>query len=123
MANYKMIGALAVKKGHIERKELKDFTVKHGLVGWAPTQGHIPSGVPYIGPACEDILSGKIKNAMIIGKGSLFLGRLTNLADGASFLIEAPAGTGGSGAGVTKDEVRELLLDALADLAANLQKN
>jgi hypothetical protein len=87
MANYKMIGALAVKKGHIERKELKDFTVKHGLVGWAPTQGHIPSGVPYIGPACEDILSGKIKNAMIIGKGSLFLGRMTNLFDGVSFLI------------------------------------
>ena len=28
-----------------------------------------------------------------------------------------------TGAGVTKDEVRELLLDALADLAANLQKN
>ena len=54
----------------------------------------------------------------------LFLGRLTNLADGASFLIEAPSETGGAtGAGVTKDEVRELLLDALADLAANLQKN
>ena len=31
---------------------------------------------------------------MIIGKGSLFLGRLTNLADGASFIMEGPgAGT------------------------------
>ena len=76
-----------------------------------------------MGHARDAIKAGNIKRAMIIGKGSLFLGRLTNLADGASFLIEAPAGTGGSGAGVTKDEVRELLLDALADLAANLQKN
>ena len=28
-----------------------------GLTGWAPTQGHIPSGVPYIGFAVEDIKS------------------------------------------------------------------
>ncbi len=79
LANYKMIGALAVKRGELERKELVNFTKEHGLTGWAPTQGHIPSGVPYIGFAREDILAGKIKNAMIIGKGSLFLGRMTNL--------------------------------------------
>ena len=121
MANYKMIGALAVKKGHIERKELKDFTVKHGLVGWAPTQGHIPSGVPYIGPACEDILSGKIKNAMIIGKGSLFLGRMTNLFDGVSFLIHGntAAETGAEG-GVSEEEVKGLIAKAMRDFAASL---
>ena len=73
LANYKIIAALAVKRGDIQRTEINDFVEKHGLVGWAPTQGHIPSGVPYIGFAREDILEGKIKNAMIIGKGSLFL--------------------------------------------------
>ena len=89
MANYKMIAALAVKRGELDRKELASFTTNHGLTGWAPTQGHIPSGVPYIGFAREDILAGKINKAMIIGKGSLFLGRMTNLFDGVSFVIQA----------------------------------
>ena len=92
LANYKMIGALAVKRGDIDRKELPTFIEKHGLTGWAPTQGHIPSGVPYIGFAREDILNGNIKKAMIIGKGSLFLGRMTNLFDGVSFVIQANEG-------------------------------
>lgn len=94
-ANYKMIAALAVKRGELERADLAKFTAEHGLTGWAPTQGHIPSGVPYLGFCREDILSGKIKNAMIIGKGSLFLGRMTNLFDGVSVLIRANAGEGG----------------------------
>lgn len=87
-ANYKMIGALAVKMGNLDRKELPSFIEKHGMVGWAPTQGHIPSGVPYLGFAREDIMTGSVKNAMIVGKGSLFLGRMTNLFDGISFVIE-----------------------------------
>lgn len=89
MANYKMIGALAVKKGDLDRKELPSFIQEHGMVGWAPTQGHIPSGVPYLGFAREDIMNEKVKNTMIVGKGSLFLGRMTNLFDGISFVIEA----------------------------------
>lgn len=87
-ANYKMIGALAVKMGNLDRKELPSFIENHGMVGWAPTQGHIPSGVPYLGFAREDIMAGSVKNAMIVGKGSLFLGRMTNLFDGISFVIE-----------------------------------
>ena len=87
-ANYKMIGALAVKMGNLDRKELPSFIEKHGMVGWAPTQGHIPSGVPYLGFAREDIIAGTVKNTMIVGKGSLFLGRMTNLFDGISFVIE-----------------------------------
>ena len=123
-ANFKMIAALSVMKGQLKREEIPQFVAEHGIPGFVHTQGHIPSGVPYMGHARDAIKAGSIKRAMIIGKGSLFLGRLTNLADGASFLIEAPSETGGAtGAGVTKDEVRELLLDALADLAANLQKN
>lgn len=121
-ANYKMIGALSVMKGQLKRDEINKFVEEHGLPGFVHTQGHIPSGVPYLGHARDDIKAGKINRAMIIGKGSLFLGRLTNLADGASFLVEA-ASPAGAGAGVNKEEVRELLLDALQDLASSLEKN
>ena len=47
-ANYKMIGALAVKKGQLEKAKLPEFFKQHGYVGFAPTQGHIPSGVPSV---------------------------------------------------------------------------
>ncbi len=91
-ANYKMIAALAVKQGVLERTGIADFVKEHGMPGWAPTQGHIPSGVPYLGFAREDILSGKIEKAMIIGKGSLFLGRMTNLFDGVSVVLQKNGG-------------------------------
>lgn len=121
LANYKMIAALAVKRGELDRKELADFTKQHGLTGWAPTQGHIPSGVPYIGVAREDILAGKIKNAMIIGKGSLFLGRMTNLFDGVSFVIHGnTAETEKAETGVSEEEVKGLIAKAMKDFAATL---
>jgi len=88
-SNYKMIAALGVKLGQLQREDLPGFVKKHGLKGFAPTQGHIPSGVPYLGFARESIMSGKTKNAMIIGKGSLFLGRMTNQFDGISYLLQA----------------------------------
>ena len=119
-ANYKMIGALAVKKGELDRKELAGFAAKHGMVGWAPTQGHIPSGVPYVGFAREDILAGKIKTAMIIGKGSLFLGRMTNLFDGCSFVIQPNSGAEAANAGVSEEEVKGLIAKAMKDFAASL---
>ena len=119
LANYKMIAALAVKRGDIQRTEINDFVEKHGLVGWAPTQGHIPSGVPYIGFAREDILEGKIKNAMIIGKGSLFLGRMTNLFDGVSFVIQANTGAEEASA-VSEEEIKGLIAKAMKDFAASL---
>ena len=34
LANYKMIGALAVKRGELDRKELANFTTEKGLTGW-----------------------------------------------------------------------------------------
>ncbi|MGI6719724.1 MAG: glycine/sarcosine/betaine reductase complex component C subunit beta [Anaerovoracaceae bacterium] len=88
-ANYKMIAALGVKLGQIERSDLPQFVKDHGLKGFAPTQGHIPSGVPYLGFARESLMEGRTKNAMIIGKGSLFLGRMTNQFDGISFFLQA----------------------------------
>ena len=121
LANYKMIAALAVKRGELDRKELANFTKERGLTGWAPTQGHIPSGVPYVGFACEDIKEGKIKNAMIIGKGSLFLGRMTNLFDGVSFVIHGnTAAEEEAAAGVSEEEVKGLIAKAMKDFAATL---
>lgn len=119
LANYKMIGALAVKQGDIEKKALAEFIAEHGLVGWAPTQGHIPSGVPYIGFACDDILSGRIKRAMIIGKGSLFLGRMTNLFDGVSFVIQANTGKD-KDAKANESEIRKMIAESMSKLAETL---
>src|SRR5699024_546980 len=122
-ANYKMIAALGVMKKDIERTQLNDFIKEHGMVGWAPTQGHIPSGVPYAGFAREDILSGKINRAMIVGKGSLFLGRMTNLFDGVSIVIEKNPGKVDEDKGVSEEEVRKLVAESMKDFASHLLKD
>ena len=119
-ANYKMIAALAVKRGELGRADLATFGTKYGEMGWAPTQGHIPSGAPAIGFIRNDIMAGKIKNAMLIGKGSLFLGRMTNLFDGASFVIQANTGAEAANAGVSEDEVKKLIAKSLREFAASL---
>lgn len=120
LANYKMIAALAVKRGDLQKADLATFPVKHGLTGWAPTQGHIPSGVPYLGFAREDILAGKVHRAMIIGKGSLFLGRMTNLFDGVSFVLQTNFGAEKAEAGVSEEEVKSMIAKAMKDFAAML---
>lgn len=114
-ANYKMISALAVKRGEIERTELLKAVDRFGMPGYAPTQGHIPSGVPFIGHALDMILQGKITRAMIIGKGSLFLGRLTNLFDGVSLIIEKNSGKVDTG--FDEEAVRLMIADAMRDFA------
>ncbi|MCL2213395.1 MAG: glycine/sarcosine/betaine reductase complex component C subunit beta [Oscillospiraceae bacterium] len=122
-ANYKMIAALAVKRGELERTEIDAFTKKHGMPGWAPTQGHIPSGVPYIGFAREAILAGEINSTMVIGKGSLFLGRMTNLFDGVSILIQKNEGVGDDALGVpsvVETEVRAMIAQAMREFAESL---
>ncbi|MDI9479733.1 MAG: glycine/sarcosine/betaine reductase complex component C subunit beta [Syntrophomonadaceae bacterium] len=92
LANYKMIGAMAVKRGELEKQQLMDFCAQHGMVGFAPTQGHIPSGIPAIGHILANIKAGQVQRAMIIGKGSLFLGRMTDLFDGISIILEKNTG-------------------------------
>ncbi len=121
-SNYKMIGALGVKRGELERSQLNDFIKKHGMEGWAPTQGHIPSGIPYVGFGREDILEGKINRAMIVGKGSLFLGRMTNLFDGISIVIEKNPGKAEEKKTVSEEEVRLLVAEAMRDFASHLLK-
>lgn len=118
LSNYKMIGALAAKRGEITPKDLDSFVKKHGLTGWAPTQGHIPSGVPYIGFARDSILSGKLNNVMIIGKGSLFLGRMTNLFDGVSFVIQKNSGA--TPETMNEGAVKSIIAKALRELAQSM---
>jgi hypothetical protein len=119
-ANYKMIAALGVKRGEVERTGIDAFIEKHGMEGWAPTQGHIPSGAPYIGFAREAMLAGEINRAMIVGKGSLFLGRMTNLFDGTSIVMEKNTGKLDEGKGVSQEEVRTLVAEAMRDFASHL---
>ena len=131
-ANYKMIAALAVMKKQLEKAEIPAFLKKHGLPGFAHTQGHIPSGVPYLGHAADAIEAGEIGRAMIIGKGSLFLGRLTNLADGQSFLVEKPAKAAGSAqsaqsaesaenSSLSREEIKSAILDVMAEIAEKMK--
>ncbi|WP_350343492.1 glycine/sarcosine/betaine reductase complex component C subunit beta [Proteinivorax tanatarense] len=118
-ANYKMIAALGVKRGDIERKDIPTFVEKHGMPGFAPTQGHIPSGVPYIGHGVSAILNGEIEKTMIIGKGSLFLARMTNQFDGVSFVIDKNSGVMESEADTGK--TKELLAKALREVAEKFE--
>ena len=119
-ANYKMIAALAVMKGQLERTAIADFVAAHGVPGFAPTQGHIPSGVPFLGHAVDAIREGRMQRAMLIGKGSLFLGRLANLADGASFIVEKPVAQPAAAA-VDAQDVRAVLLEVMEDMAGKLK--
>jgi hypothetical protein len=115
-SNYKMIGALGVKRKDIERKDLLDFVKEHGMQGWAPTQGHIPSGVPYVGFAMNDLTVGEYNRAMIVGKGSLFLGRMTNLFDGVSVILERNKGK--EDKSVSEDTVKKMIAESMRKLAS-----
>lgn len=120
-ANYKMIGALAVMAKEIEKSELKNFIEEKGLPGWAPTQGHIPSGVPYIGFLIDDLTLGNKNRAMVIGKGSLFLGRMTNQFDGVSFVAERNNGViENSSNSVSKDDIRKIIAESIRKIAQNI---
>ena len=73
----------------IEKTQIDEFVKQRGMPGFAPTQGHVPSSVPFLGHALEAMKKGQLKRAMFVAKGSLFLGRMSQLSDGVSFLLEA----------------------------------
>ena len=108
-------------KTETEKKELKSFIEAKGLPGWAPTQGHIPSGVPYVGFLIDDLTKGDKNRAMIVGKGSLFLGRMTNLFDGVSIVIERNNGTvEGEVSGISKDEIRKIIAESMRKISQEM---
>lgn len=88
LLNYRLIAALAARAGEIPKSALDEFVRVHGLPGFAPTQGHIASALPFLGHAHERIAGGRMTRAMFLAKGSLFLGRMTQMADGLSFILE-----------------------------------
>lgn len=86
--NYRMIAALAAQAGEIRREEMPAFELRHGLPGFSPTQGHIASAVPYLPHAILGLTDGSLTRVQFVAKGSLFLGRMTMMGDGASLLLE-----------------------------------
>jgi betaine reductase len=86
--NYLTLAALAVMRGQIQKNQMDEFVRSRGMLGYAPTQGHIPSAIVYLGHARDALQRGAIRNALLIAKGSLFLGRMTQLSDGCSFLVD-----------------------------------
>jgi betaine reductase len=89
--NYRVIAGLAAMRKEITPAQVPAFVATHGMPGFAPTQGHIASAVPFLGHAVDGLRDGSLQRVMLLAKGSLFLGRMTQMADGMSFLLERNA--------------------------------
>ena len=86
--NYRVIAGLAALHGELPPAELPAFVARHGMPGFSPTQGHIASALPFLGHALEGLRDGRYRRVLLLAKGSLFLGRMTQLSDGLSLLLE-----------------------------------
>jgi betaine reductase len=86
--NYRIIASLAALRQEIAREDIPAFVKTHGMPGFSPTQGHIASALPFLGHALDGLREGSLQRAMFLAKGSLFLGRMTQLSDGMSFILE-----------------------------------
>ncbi|MGH9038185.1 MAG: glycine/sarcosine/betaine reductase complex component C subunit beta [Acidimicrobiia bacterium] len=92
--NYKTLAALAARRGDITRDDIPAFVERHGMPGFAPTQGHLASALCYLPHALERLTTGSAGRVMLLAKGSLFLGRMSQLSDGMSVLLERNDGGG-----------------------------
>jgi betaine reductase len=86
--NYRMLAGLGVLRGDLHRDDIATFPRRHGLPGFAPTQGHIASAIPWLPHAMQRMAAGELHRTMMLAKGSLFLGRLTRQWDGVSIILE-----------------------------------
>ena len=86
--NYRTIAALAAQRGDIERDAIAAFVAEKGMPGYAPTQGHLASALCYLPHALERLTSGPAGRVQLIAKGSLFLGRMCQLSDGMSVILD-----------------------------------
>lgn len=89
LLNYRVIAGLAALRKEIAPADVAQFVATHGMPGFSPTQGHIASAIPFLGHALDRMRAGTMRRAMFLAKGSLFLGRMTQMADGLSFILEA----------------------------------
>jgi len=88
LTNYRTLASLAVLEKLIARADVDAFVAARGMPGFSPTQGHIASAIPFLGHARRGLVDGSLARTMFTGKGSLFLGRMTQLSDGISLIIE-----------------------------------
>jgi betaine reductase len=93
--NYRLIAALAIRAGEISREDLPAFVAQRGMPGFAPTQGHIASSLAYLPHALDRLSEGDAQRVQMLAKGSLFLGRMSELSDGMSLLLERNPASGG----------------------------
>ena len=86
--NYRTLAALAVRRGEIGREGMDAFVTERGMPGFAPTQGHVASALCYLPHALHRLgPEGSAERVMLLAKGSLFLGRMSQLSDGMSVLL------------------------------------
>jgi betaine reductase len=57
---------------------------------------------------------------MVVGKGSLFLGRMTNLFDGISIVIEKNTGKEEEEGRVSKEQIKGMVAETLREFASHL---
>jgi betaine reductase len=88
LLNYRVIAGLAALQKEITPAQVAEFVRQHGMPGYSPTQGHIASAIPFLGHAVAGLRAGSMQRVMFLAKGSLFLGRMTQMADGLSFILE-----------------------------------
>jgi glycine/sarcosine/betaine reductase complex component C subunit beta len=86
--NYRMLAGLGVLRNELAEPDIRGFARAHGLPGFAPTQGHVASAIPWLPHALDRMAAGRLHRTMLLAKGSLFLGRLTRLWDGVSVTLE-----------------------------------
>jgi betaine reductase len=90
--NYRTIAALAARRKEITRDDIEPFVAERGMLGYAPTQGHIASAICYLPHALSRLTAGPADRVLLLAKGSLFLGRMSQRSDGMSVLLERNGG-------------------------------
>jgi betaine reductase len=90
--NYRTIAALAVRRKEMTRDVIDSFVAERGMPGYVPTQGHIASAVCYLPHALSRLTEGSAQRVLLLAKGSLFLGRMSQRSDGMSVLLERNGG-------------------------------
>ena len=79
---------MAALAREIAPADVAAFARAHGLPGFSPTQGHIASAIAFLAHALDGLRDGRYRRVLFLAKGSLFLGRMTQLADGISVIVE-----------------------------------
>ena len=88
LLNYRIIAGLAALDQEITGTQAPQFIRQRGMPGFSPTQGHIASALPFMAHALDGLKQGPLRRVLFLAKGSLFLGRMTQLSDGLSFILE-----------------------------------